>query len=136
MSASRPSVWADIITPTTAKPIARYSQDYYANQAAATINAFGNGKVIYLGTLGGANFYNSITRWVLDLVDIHPLLETPTGVEVTERWQGEQRLLFVLNHTAVSQEVTLEDNYVDLISEKHISNTLTLKPFEVLILTG
>ena len=130
------SVWADILKPTTAKPVARYSRDYYCDQTAITINAFGDGKVIYLGTMGDVRFYERITRWILELAEINTLLDTPVGVEVAERWQGDKRLLFVLNHTNETQEITLGSVLVDLLSDREISGTITVEPYEVLILTG
>ena len=130
------SVWADVLTATTAKPIAHYAQDYYTDQAAATINAFGDGKVIYLGTLGDATFYAEIVRWVMTLAGIQPLLETPMGVEVAERWRGEQHLLFVLNHTPNSQDLTLAKAHIDLLNGKDFSGNISIAPHGVMILTG
>ena len=128
------SVWADILTPTTAKPVARYSQDYYRDQVAATINTYGNGKVIYLGTMSDARFYDSLIRWIVGLTEINPLLSTPPGVEVAERWQSDQRLLFVLNHTDAIQQIILEGAYFDLLSDNQFSGSTSLEPYSVLVL--
>jgi beta-galactosidase len=128
------TVWADVLKPTTAKPVASYSKGYYADQAAVTINAYGDGTAIYLGTMGGDEFYNSVVQWVLELADIKSILEVPKGVEVTERWQGNQRLLFVLNHTDESQQVTLSGTYIDLLREKKYSDEVTIAPFDVSVL--
>ncbi len=127
------SVWADVLNPTTAKIVARYSHDYYADQAAVTINALDKGKVIYIGTMGDANFYAGITKWILEIAGITPLLDTPAGVEVTERWQGNQRLLFVLNHTEESKIITLPAAYIDLLGEKK-SSEITIASFDVVVL--
>jgi beta-galactosidase len=131
------SVWADILKPTTAQPIARYASDYYADQPAVTLNAFETGKVIYIGTFGDASYYTEIAKWILELAGIQPLLpNVPAGVEVAERWQREQRLLFLLNHNSKSREIQLDDVYLDLSSGKHLTGNITIAPFEVLILTG
>jgi beta-galactosidase len=128
------TVWADVLNPTTANIVARYSNDYYADQAAVTINVFGKGKVIYIGTMGDATFYAGITNWLLKVSGTTPLLDTPAGVEVTERWQGAQSILFVLNHTETSQKITLSAAYIDLINEKRYSGELTIPPLDVVIL--
>jgi beta-galactosidase len=128
------SVWADILKPTTAEVVARYSKDFYAGQAAATLNTFGKGKIIYLGALGDANFYESITNWILELADVKSLLNSPAGVEVTERWQGDQRLLFVLNHNDNAHEIKFGSRYLDLLSGEEIDHCATIAPREVLIL--
>ena len=72
---------------------------------------------------------------VLELAGIKPLLEVPTGVEVVERWQTEQRLLFVLNHSRSTQTVKLDKFYCDLLSDERKTGLVELKPNEVLILT-
>lgn len=128
------AVWADVLEPKEAQVIGWYTEDYYANKPAATINAFGDGKVIYLGAIGSASYYDSIARLVAGLAGIEPLLETPIGVEVTERWQGSQRRLFVLNHTNQTQEITLQGNHLDLITGMHLTDRVTIASKEVMIL--
>jgi beta-galactosidase len=128
------SVWADVLKPTTAKAVARYAHDYYANQAAVTINTFGDGKVIYIGTMGDARFYNSIAGWVLDLAGIKPLLHVPAGVEVTARWNGNQCVYFLLNHNTIACDLTLPGEYLDLISGTRITEKISIAPLDVLIL--
>lgn len=129
------SVWADVIEPKGAMVIARHTQDFYANKPAATINRFEKGKVIYLGSMGDRAYYKAIARWIVGLAGITPLIETPAGVEVTERWQGEQRILFVLNHNAQPQTLTLNTAYKNLLTDQTLHDTIQLEPFGVLILT-
>jgi beta-galactosidase len=69
------------------------------------------------------------------MAGVEPLMETPSGVEVTERWQGEKRLLFVLNHHPEAQDITLKTPSLDLLSGKNYSGNVTIAPREVLILT-
>jgi len=128
------SVWADVLKPTTAKTVARYAHDFYADQPAVTINSFGDGKVIYIGTMGDASFYVGITQWILSLVDIAPILETPEGIEVTERWRAGKRLVFILNHNGDSREITLDGEYVEIKTGETLSGTFTIPPRDVKIL--
>jgi beta-galactosidase len=130
------SVWADVIEPKGAEVIAWHSQDFYAGKPAATMNRFENGKVIYLGMMGDSSYYTAIARWISRLAGVESLLETPSGVEVTERWQGEKRLIFVLNHHPEAQDLVLEAPCFDLLSGKNYSGHITLAPYKVLILTG
>jgi beta-galactosidase len=129
------SIWADVIEPKGAKVIAWHTQDFYAKKPAATINHYKNGKVIYLGIMGDSAYYSAIARWISGLAGVEPLLETPTGVEVTERWQGEKRLLFVLNHLPEAQDITLKSPRFDLLSGKNFTGHVSIAPREVLILT-
>ena len=128
------SVWCDVLKPNGAAVVARYTQDYYAGKPAITLNRFGQGQVVYVGTLGDAPLYEALVGWLLDLAGVQPLLTAPEGVEVTERWQGDQRLLFVLNHTDLEQEVTLDRRYTNLLNGSTFEGAVTTAPRDVLVL--
>ena len=129
------SALADVLEPKGAQVIAHHVHDFYAGKPAATLNLYGKGKVIYLGAIGDGAYYESITRWVVSLAGINPLLEPPPGVEVAERWQGEQRIMFVLNHTAQSQPLTLNASFKNLLTDQKLAGENSIEPFGVLILT-
>ena len=129
------SVWADVIEPKGAKVIARHLQDFYACRPAATIHRFGEGAVIYLGVLGDSAFCDAVARWLSELAGVKPLLVAPPGVEVAERWQGERRILFVLNHGEQSQTVKLDVSYRNLLDDRTLSGEVQVAPFGVLSLT-
>ncbi|HXF63342.1 MAG TPA: Beta-galactosidase C-terminal domain, partial [Caldilineaceae bacterium] len=74
---------------------------------------------------------------------------TPAGVEVCTRWQGNQPLVFVLNHTAEEQTVVLPGGYMPLLggqqppagtahgtTETAKTAQFTLPPREVIVLLG
>jgi beta-galactosidase len=126
---------ADVLEPKGADVIAWHTQDFYANKPAATINRFGQGRVIYLGIMGDGAYYDAIARWLSNLADIKPLLETPAGIEVMERWQGEQKIMFILNHTAQPQTITLKSRFTNLLTDQTITGAIQLEPLGVLILT-
>ena len=54
--------------------------------------------------------------------------------EVTERWQDDRRLLFVLNHTAQTRGVALDGHFTDLPSGSTVEGTVTVAPKDVLVL--
>ena len=126
---------ADVLAPKGAQVIARHTQDFYAGKPVATLNHYGKGKVIYLGVLGDGAYYDAIVRWLSDLTGLQPELETPAGVEVAERWQGEQRILCVLNHTAQSQTLTLNAAYKNVLTDQTLRGEVQLEAYGVLILT-
>ena len=68
---------------------------------------------------------------------MQPVLETPTGVEVTRRDTEQGTLLFLLNHNAESVQITLprEQRYHDLIADKTVADTLQLAARDVVILS-
>jgi len=128
-------VWCDVLKPKGATVVARYTQDYYAGRPAVTLNQVGQGQVVYVGTVGDAPLYEALIGWLITLVGVQPLLAVPEGVEVTERWQGDQRLLFVLNHTNQRKWVTLDERYVDLLDgSAPLEGTIALAPKDILVL--
>jgi beta-galactosidase len=127
--------WCDVLELRGAATIARYTSDYYAGKPAITLNQFGQGKVLYVGTMGDERLYEKLTGWLLGMAGVRRIIAAPDGVEVTERWQGDQRLLFVLNHTDREQEITLDKNYKDLLSDSNaLVGTITIAPRDVLAL--
>lgn len=129
------SAWCDVLEPHGAQVVARYSQDYYAGQPAITMNQFGRGKAVYIGTVGEASLYDALVRWLLDLADVEPILAAPEAIEVSERWQGGERLLFLLNHGVEEQEVLLEEPRASLLEEGAVvEGRVAIAPRDVLIL--
>jgi beta-galactosidase len=128
--------WCDILTPSTAEVIARYTQDYYASKPAITLNKFGKGKAIYVGTFGERKFYQHLIEWTLDEAGIKPKYNAPEGVEIRERWSDDQRILFILNHTQKEQQVQLDGKYRDLLADKPAIGKITIPPLDVVIFEG
>lgn len=128
------TIWCDILQPTTAQVIAEYAQDFYAGKPAATLNRVGQGHVIYAGTMGDAAFVGAIVKHAQHIAAVEGLLTTPPLVEVSARWQGDRRLLFVLNHSDVLQHVQIDGQFTDLVSQEQQRDTLTLQPKQVMIL--
>jgi beta-galactosidase len=129
------SVWCDVLKPNGARVIARYTQGYFAGKPAITLNHYGKGKVVYVGTMGETPLYDTLAAWMLELAGVKPLLYAPHGVEVNERRHGDQRLLFVLNHTDDVKEIALDGRYADLLHDSEtIAGTVTLAPRDVLVL--
>ncbi len=127
-------IWCDVLGCSSAEAAARYTQDYYAGQPAITVNRYGHGWAIYVGTFGDQDMVKSVVNWATGLANVKPAMETPAGVEAAARWKGDQRLLFVLNHDAQPHRVSLADTYLDLISGAHKSGEVSLAGREVLIL--
>lgn len=127
-------VWCDLLKPGSATVVARYCQDYFAGKPAITLNQYGQGQVLYVGSLGD-ELYTQIVDWLLAQADIQPLLNVPVDIEVAERWQNDRRILFLLNYAEDERTVTLDKAYIDLLHDKApVNNRVTIGPLEVLIL--
>jgi len=127
--------WCDVLRSNGATVVARYTHSYYAGRPAITLNEVGEGRVVYVGTFGDADLWTALVGWLIALAELKPLLDVPQGVEVTERWQGDRRLLFVLNHTAEEQEVVLDTAGVNLLKGGSVvEGAVAIAPWDVLVL--
>ncbi len=129
------NTWCDVLKRNGADVVATYAQDYYAGKPAITLNRFGQGQVVYVGALGDFRLHEALAGWLLNLAGVRPILTALGGVEVAERWQGNQRLLFVLNHTEQKQEITLDGRFADLLDGSGtLEGTVTVPPRDILVL--
>ena len=133
-------LWCDMLMPTTAQIVGRYQElpdgpgPYYAGRAAVTLNHLGQGRAVYIGTMGNAALQQTIVDWLIDTTSVSPVLNTPDDVEAVERWRGGVHLLFLLNHADESRDVTLFQPMTDLLTGTVIEGQTKLEPKAVLIL--
>jgi beta-galactosidase len=132
--ATRARLWCDILAPTTAQTVARYQGEYYAGRAAITLNRFGQGQAVYVGTLGDKDLIDSMVGWAVARAAVSPALTTPHGVEAVERWKEGRRLLFLLNHADAARDVVLPQRMTDLLTDRVVAGQATLAPKAVMIL--
>ncbi len=124
----------EILALKGAEVLACYAEDYYAGQPAAAIHSLGRGHTIYVGTMGDPTLVTQIVNRALRLAHLSPLAAASAEVEVTRRTHNDTELLFVLNHTSESQSFLLNGAYQDKLSGRLHSGTVSLAPYDVLIL--
>ena len=129
----RCEIWCDVLAPVGAEVAARYCQDYYAGRAGITLHHYEKGKAIYVGSLGRA-VATAVCGWAAGLAGVQPILASQQGVEVTERTNGEQRLLFLLNHSGQAKEVSFDGEFKDLLNDCPVTGRVFIPPKEVLVL--
>jgi beta-galactosidase len=128
-------MWYELLRPTTAKPVARWSREHLAGTAAMTVNSFGQGKVFYVGTYAAAEEAPALLRAALEEAKIEPIVPgLPECVEAVRRVGEGKTLLFLLNHSWDEQTISRLPSGVDLISGKGVANSLTLPPKEVALI--
>ena len=127
-------VLCDILKPTSAAVIAHYTQDYYAGKPAITLNRYGAGRAIYVGAVGDAELYDLLAKWLLGISESRASFAVPTGIEITERRQGDKNLRFVLNHNDSPQTIQLDGLSINLLNGEQLNGEVQLAPFDVLIL--
>ncbi|MGD6796048.1 beta-galactosidase [Metabacillus indicus] len=87
------SVWRDLVRPAAAETLYTYSDRFYKNYAAVTVNKFGEGKAYYVGTGAEEKVLGELALSVLNESGIS-YIESAPGVEVVIR--GEHAI--VMNH--------------------------------------
>src|SRR5204863_7991421 len=63
---------------------------------AVTMNQYGNGRAVYIGTMSHQSFYHELVNWLRNLCGLHPLLKVPDTIEVSMREKDGQRIFFLL----------------------------------------
>ena len=129
-------LWFDILRPTTSQVVATYQSEYYSGEPAITLNHFGQGQGIYVGTLGDDTLHDALLGWALESAGIRPVFNVPAGVEATARWHGNQQLIFLLNHTGEAREISIAQTHQDLLRGTAVNGIVTLPPYGVFLLQG
>jgi beta-galactosidase len=127
-------LWTDILQPSGAEVLASYTAGSHAGQAAMTMNSFGKGKAVYIGADLDEASLARVLRTLAGRAGVKQPLEVPAGVELTVRKAGDKQWIFVLNHTASSQSVTLPRAFVDLLSGEKLTGTIEVSAYGVRVL--
>ncbi|MDF2988807.1 MAG: Beta-galactosidase, partial [Eubacterium sp.] len=125
----------DLIHLETATELAAYGQDFYAGMPVITENKFGSGKAYYLASDPEQRFINGFFRQLCLDSGIASAFDAAEGVEITERYKGDLKYTFILNHNAHSVSVDLwNEKYQDLITGSSMEGNITLEAKGVAIL--
>lgn len=126
---------ADLLHTTGAQVLATYASDFYAGMPVLTRNTFGKGTAYYLASDPEPAFLDRLYGELLDQSGIHPVLNTPQGIEVAVRVKGDRTLLFVLNHTPNETQIDLgNDMRRDLLTGESVRGVIQLNGYGVCIL--
>jgi beta-galactosidase len=104
---AKATVWADIVEPTTAKVVARYAdrRKFYSGAPCVTVNAWGEGKVWYVGTSPDPIGIFVLYRKILKDADIGATFKG-MGIEMIERrTEDGAKVKVVLNHGGKARRV-------------------------------
>jgi beta-galactosidase len=128
-------LWCDIIEPKKdCQVLAVYAKGFYASRPALTMNSFGLGKAIYIGTMSHQHFYHDLIGWLRQMCNLHPLLKVPENVEVCMRQKEGVRVYFLLNHQNSPVRVQFYKPMHDFLTGNTFSGNYDLPPHGVLVL--
>jgi beta-galactosidase len=127
-------IWCDLIEPKGCQILATYVKDFYAGRPAITMNTFGLGKAVYIGTMSHQHFYNDLVAWLRQMCGLHPLLKVPESVEVSMREKEGTRVFFLLNHQNTPVRIQFYKPMHDFLTGNTFSGNYDLPPHGVLVL--
>lgn len=127
-------LWCDIIEPKTCQVLATYAKDFYAGRPAMTVNTFGLGRAIYLGTMSHQHFYHDLVAWLRQTCNLHPLLKVPENIEVSLRQKEGTRIYFLINHQTSPIRVQFYKPMHDFLTGNTFSGNYDLPPLGILVL--
>jgi beta-galactosidase len=114
--------------------LATYVKDFYAGRPAITMNTFGLGKAVYIGTMSHQHFYNDLVAWLRQICGLHPLLKVPENIEVSLREKEGTRVFFLLNHQNTPVRIQFYKPMHDFLTGNTFSGNYDLPPHGVLVL--
>jgi len=127
-------IWADILLPSTAEVFGTYASGQYAGRAAVTMNSYGKGKAVYIGAdLNGASLARVVQAFSA-VAKVQKPLDVPAGVELTVRKTTAKEWIFVLNHTADTQTISISKAFTDLVTGESLTAKVKLSPYGVRVL--
>jgi beta-galactosidase len=127
----------DRVHPESAQTLAIYGDDFYAGEAALTMNKVGQGRAYYLASLLDSEGLQKFLGDVCSAQNVSPVLpQVQSGVEAMRRVSPDgTELLYVLNHNAMDVEVALPDGeYSDLLSNQEVTGRMILPRYGAAIL--
>lgn len=125
----------DLLHTEGAVSFCSYESDFYAGMPAITDNTFGSGHAYYMATASNEAFYLKFIADICKKAGVHPIMETPVGVEAAIRENKNGSFLFLLNHSNEEQTVTLPFAGHDRLHDcdYHEGAAITLKAKDVAI---
>ena len=127
-------LWCDLIEPKGCQILATYAKDFYAGRAAMTMNSFGDGRAVYIGTQSSQAFYCDLVVWLRNLCGLHALLKVPDTVEVSLREKDGRKIYFLLNHQPTPVRLHFYKPMHDFLSGNTFTGSYDLPPHGVLVL--
>jgi beta-galactosidase len=127
-------LWCDIIEPKECQVLATYAKDFYQGRPAMTMNTFGLGRAIYIGTQSHQYFYHDLVLWLRQMVNLHPLLKVPDTIQVSMREKEGTKVYFLLNHQNSPVRIQFYKPMHDFLTGNTVSGNYDLPPHGVLVL--
>ncbi|MCI4591613.1 beta-galactosidase [Sphingobium sp. BYY-5] len=130
--------WMEMLTPTTAKVVARYKHPSWPAHAAMTRNAWGKGEVSYIGFMPSDALVEKIVAAEVERAGVTPAMpgvRFPIIVRGGTLKDGRQ-VHYLLNYSATPQHISATGDGTELLSARKIARgqQIDLAPWDVAII--
>lgn len=130
------SIWCDVLKSNGAVAIASYDSHYYKGTPAITVNAFGKGKVYYVGCDMDQEAMNRMMQQIVIKEGLKQVLpQIIPGVEAVEKMKDGKSYLLVLNQNAEEVQIHLNGKMLDMLTGFVFNSAVSLKAYGVAVLT-
>ena len=138
-SANHVSVWAELLQPETAKPLAYYDHPFFGRYPAITLNRFGKGSLLYQGTVPRDQLQAKIIIQVLETAGLTgPDQKLPSTIRVSHGSSNTGRAMhFYLNFSSLEQRLPYSYSPgVDVLSNRDLTRggEIPLAPWRVAVI--
>ncbi|MDA7916307.1 beta-galactosidase [Verrucomicrobia bacterium] len=128
-------LWCDLIEPHKGTQVmATYTREFYAGTPAMTMNNFGEGKALYMGTISHQEFYDDLMFWIRQQCHLYPLLKVPDTIEVSMRQNEKSRVYILINQQETAVRIQFLKSIHDFLTGERISGNYDMKPRSILVL--
>ncbi len=119
--------YCEVLRPESAKTLAKYSDEWYADTPCITVNSYGKGKAYYQACRDSDHLASAIFDAVLSEIGLASLLPAPLahGLTAHSRTDGEYTYLFVENYSRENLSVQLKEPMFNMLT-REIENTAAL----------
>ncbi|MCY0879453.1 MAG: beta-galactosidase [Firmicutes bacterium] len=124
--------WAEVLEPSHAEVLARYTEKFYSGSPAITRNQYQNGSVTYVGVKHQPQLLKALLSDIAKLLGLRTL-ELPKGVFRSTREGVNGRFTFYLNMKDSQEEVLVDPPGNDLLSGQRAEGSIVLEPWDLLI---
>lgn len=131
--ASRVKVFLDVLELEGAEVLAEYTQGFAAGRPAITMNSWGKGLAVYVGTHPEQEFVDALIEMLAEKSGVAIGPKLPKDVEVAVRRSPERELIFVMNYSGEPQKVTLPEGGRSVIGPDE-SGEIELEPYGVRVI--
>lgn len=126
-------ICCDLLEVGSADTLYSYGEKFYKGTAAVTLNKWGRGSAIYIGSIIDKDLQEKIVKDCLKELEIS-CYGLPTGVQMRRRYQGDTEYVFIINHTDEEKKFSLNDNYQDILNGGKFIKEVILKGYGYLVL--